>query len=87
MGFRALLERLFPPPPPSVVIERYLKSGKDRWIDELFDGWVNLDNETFGRLMAIHEHHGGSGLYGGLLKPAAQDDLAELAADLRHVGK
>jgi hypothetical protein len=89
MGFRAFLNHLFPPPPPSAVIEIYLRTGRTRRIDDLFDGWVELDDQTFEELMAIHERYAreGDGFYGGLLRPEAHGDLMQLAQDLRKAGK
>ena len=89
MGLRQLINRLFPAPAPSEVIERYLQTGKSRWIDELFDGWVELDAEAEKSLLDIHERHGlkGDGFYGGLLRPEARQELGELARKLRQEGK
>ena len=88
MGLRALLDKWFPPPPPAVIIERYLTTGKERLIDDLFDGWIQLDEATEAQLMAIHERHAqkGDGFYGGLLRPEAKEDLRRLVRDLRQVG-
>ena len=89
MGLRALLALWFKPPRPLAAIERYLKTGRSRSIDDLFDGWIELDDETEARLMDIHKRHGlkGDGFYGGLFQPEARHELSELARELRQEGK
>ena len=90
MGIRSLIDRVFAPPQVSTVIDKYLQTGRSRCIDDLFDGWVELDEDTFQRLIEIHSKHaqeGDDGLYGGLFRLEAKSDLSHLANELRQAGK